>query len=214
MQRPAQQVMNKPNTIFYLTELLQSALKKKNAVYDSIWATWHQRGHPQRLFTFTTCIMFLHSARWHSKICEEYQKTNEYFQGLRYEPPQFKRENFFQTSQYFFLNIVHGTQIKIVILPTVYLTEKSRNGNSVSSDFLLSSFTKNHGEIQAAQSSGYCIVRSSELRDFTLPLICLSASGLPHSGMLIPGFIRSYLIDQFCSLALFVIAKASIHQGT
>lgn len=109
---------------------------------------------------------------------------------------------------------MHGRQIKIVILPTVYLIEKNRNGNRVSSDFLLFSFTKNDGETQAAQSSGYHIVRNSELRDFTPPLISLSASGLPDSGMLIPGFIRSYLIDHFSSLALFVIAKASIHQGT
>lgn len=126
-----------------------------------------------------------------------------------------KESNFFPNIPIFFLlNIVHGRQIKIVILPTVYLIEKNRNGNRVSSDFLPFSFTKNHGETQAAQSSGYHIVRNSELRDFTPPLISLSASGLPDSGMLIPGFIRSYLIDHFSSLALLVIAKASIHQGT
>lgn len=68
--------------------------------------------------------------------------------------------------------------------------------------------------MQAAQSSGYHIVRNTEQGDFTPSLICLSASGLPDSGTLIFAFIRSSLIDHFCSLVLFVIAKASIHQGT
>lgn len=86
MHRPAQQVMNEPNVIFHPKWALMISVEKKKrikSVYDSIWATWQQWECSQGLVTFTTGIMFSHTARLHSRIHQLQHKTNEYSQGLK-----------------------------------------------------------------------------------------------------------------------------------